>query len=393
MSTSPFLRIAQLTYVVGMMALAALGTAAGFFDVKQPHLWGVEEDATRPPLTAASLYHETFQRGFVPWFEQHWGMRGYAVKTDNTAVERLFGENRRSQSLVVGEHGVLFSAEDIAYVNRSDGPEATIAAAEKIARVQKKLHGIGKPMVLVLVPSKTSIVRNAVPERWRRKGAFARSDENLYGAFVHTLEANGAKFVDGRAMLGRPALDGKVFARTGRHWRMGPACEIFRAAVDLARPDMPELGDENVDCTQEPWPDAPVEEEDYDLFRLRNVWDERPSDIGVMRLPRKPTPDPPGLGAIPTLLVGSSFTFKFVRILNERDVLHPSLFYYYDRSIVDTKTLAITGKVEPYTPGWRKQTFGKRLFIVTILETFLPVDEENFFEEMETAIDRAETTP
>lgn len=393
MSSPLPLRLAKLAYVGGMLALAAIGTLAGFLDVHGPPLFGVEEDAKRPLLTASSVYDESFQHGFIPWFEQHWGLRSYAVKTDNTLVERVFGESRRTQNVFLGERGITFPSEDLAYANRDDGPEASVVAAERMARVQRKFRGIGKTMILVVIPAKTSLERDAIPERWKRKGVFGRSDENLYGTFVRTLRANDATFVDGRELLSRPEYAGKVFTRTGRHWRMGPACDVLAAALDLARPTMPSLGDTNLDCRVESWPDASIGDEDFDLFRLRNTWDEKPADVDVLRLPKKEKPYPKELGTIPTLFVGSSFTFKFVRIASERGVLHPSLFYYYDRSVVETNDLLITGKVVPFSDGWRKDTFDKELFIVSILETFLPVDEESFFSEVEKAIDRGETWP
>ena len=49
----------------------------------------------------------------------------------------------------------------------------------------------------------------------------------------------------------------------------------------------------------------------------------------------------------------------------------------------------ITKKVEPFTDEWRTDTFGKRLFIVAMLESYLPGDGERFIAEIEKELDRA----
>lgn len=67
--------------------------------------------------------------------------------------------------------------------------------------------------------------------------------------------------------------------------------------------------------------------------------------------------------------------------------MQPSLFYYYDASVVETTTMLITKKVEPFTDDWREDTFEKRLFIVGILETYIPGDGERFFAELEKELD------
>jgi len=381
---------AKVGYVAGMLAFASLGTvnlAASALrpaaPIEDAPLFGVEVDAKTPKLTLREVWTESFQRDAMLWFEQNWGLRGYAVRTDNTIVHGLFGEARSGQA-VVGRGGVLISDEDVKYVNRVDPPEPSIAQAKNIARIQRKLRARGKVVIPVIIPSKTSFFRAAIPDGWKRRGSYARPDENLYGAFTRALRAEGAAFVDGRALLGAEMPDDHVFAPTGRHWRMSAGCRVLQAALDAARPDLPELGDDRFDCTTRVDPHASIEDEDYDLFRLLNVWEDKPAGIDVEVLA---APKAPGSLRIPTIFVGSSFVWKFVRVSRELEVFQPSLFYYYDSSVVDTTTLMITKKVEPFTDDWRKDTFSKRLFIVGILETYIPSDGERFLAELEKEID------
>ncbi len=387
---SPLRTAAKLAHVGGMLGLVSVGTLTMLVGgIEDAPLFGVEVDAKEPTLSFDDVRKETFQRDFTAWFDQHWGLRGYAVRTDNTIVMSLFGEARSGQA-VVGRNDALISDEDLKYINRADGPAASIAQAKNIARVQAKMRSRGKVLVPVLMPSKTSFFRDAVPLGWRKRGSYELADTNLYGAFVDALRAEKVAFVDGRALLAKEMRSEHVFAPTARHWRLSGGCRVLQAALDVARPELPEIGDDQFDCTTRVDPNASIEDEDYDLFRLLNVWNDKPVgiDVEVLDAPKAP----PSL-KIPTLFVGSSFVWKFVRVSGELDVLQPSLFYYYDSSVVDTKTMLITKKVEPFTDEWRKDTFGKRLFIVGMLETYIPTDGERFFGELEKEIDSSPEPP
>ena len=75
--------------------------------------------------------------------------------------------------------------------------------------------------------------------------------------------------------------------------------------------------------------------------------------------------------------------------LRELEVLQRSLFYYYDETVMAPGSTQ-TKKVEPFTDSWRADTF-KRLVIVAVLETYLPVDGQKFLGEIERELDA--TTP
>jgi hypothetical protein len=380
------LKLAKLAYVAALLTLAGAGTANMIAKaIADVPTWGVEVGAPRPVLSFAALRRvrdESFQRDFVAWFEQSWGLRGYAVRTDNTLNVAVFHETRVGQGVVVGDRGVLYPQDDIGFTNRDDGPESTIALARRFASLQVRLRLLGKALVPILIPSKTSAYRDEVPDRWHRRGVYRRSDANLYRAFVETLSASGGRFVDARALLTDDSKAGDVFSTTARHWRPRAGCRALAAAIDVARPDLPELGDQQIDCRTTRDLDPPIIVGDFDLHRLLNVWGGRPASVDVDLLTGRASP--PVL-AIPTLFVGSSFGWMFADIARDLDVLQPSLFYYYDETSIDTKTRA-TKKLEPLTPSWRDDTFGKRLIVVAVLETYLPDDGAKFLSEIEQAI-------
>jgi hypothetical protein len=380
--------VAKLTYIGVLLLMMAAGTANMAFKlVGDAPVSGVEFSAATPTLTVSHVRDETFQRDFVAWFEQHWGLRGFGVRVDSTLGFKGFGETRSDSHAVVGAHDVLFTRDDISYSNRCDTPDETVLLAKRFVRVQAKLREREIVLLPILIPSKTSFYADAIPTRWRLRGCHRRSDQNIYGAFVRTLSDSGATFLDARAFLeAHRKRPDDVFEPTGRHWRASVACHVLQAALDEVRPRLPEMGAERIDCRSEPEADPSVEVEDYDIYRLLNTWGPKPTNIAVDRMTGQKAGE---ALRIPTLFVGSSFVWKFAHLSRDFDVLQPSLVYFYDATVMVTKTNEMR-KVEPYTEAWRRETFGKRLVIVAVLETFLPDDGKKFIGELEQELDLRE---
>ncbi|HVJ94404.1 MAG TPA: hypothetical protein VM580_31670, partial [Labilithrix sp.] len=155
-------RLAKLAYVTGMLGVVSLGTLNLIAKVvPDVALDGVEVTAKAPTFTFDAVRNEEFQKNATSWFEQHWGLRGYAVRTDNTIVYRLFGESRAGR-VVIARSGALISSEDIVYASRDDGRDAVAAMAELVGRVQRKMRRRGNILVPLVIPSKTSFYRHDV---------------------------------------------------------------------------------------------------------------------------------------------------------------------------------------------------------------------------------------
>lgn len=387
MGPSVLATVLKLGYVAALLAIMAAGSLAMVDDtiIRDAKMEGAEFAAPKPTFRFATIRNETFQKEATAWFEQHWGLRGYAVRTDNTIGVRVFGESRTDQHAAVGRNGVLFTRDDLAYVNRAEPSDAVIALAKQFGRVQTKMRNRRVVLLPMLIPSKTSIHRDAVPSSWQRRGGFGRSDADLYGAFVRTLRETGTVFVDARALLtseGRRPEE--IFEKTGRHWRPWPSCRALQASLDAVRPEIPELGTDQIDCHVEPDPNAPLAGDDFDIFRLLNTWDKKPKGVEIDLYAGKKG----GTNLhISTLFVGSSFVWNFAHMSRELDVLSPSLVYFYDESVTDPKTKILIKKVAPFTDDWRKDTFSRKLVLVAVLETFLPVDGQKFLDEVEKELD------
>ena len=383
-------RLAQIAWIVLILSIASAGSIAMLTGtIKDAELFGVESAASHPVFSISNVVHESFQAAAVAWFEQNWGLRGYAVRTDNTLIDTVFGETRKGQSVYLANRGVFIKDEDVTYYNRTDSPTAAIAAAMRFANAQAAMKKRGVVLLPVIVPSKTSFFRQELPAGLRRQGGEAVSDRNLYGAFVETLKENHALFVDARAALTAESDASfesrlEIFPRTARHWSTGAACHVMQLIADAVRGSFPGMGSAQVDCTMVRKEHPGLGEEEFDLFRIANVWWNLPTDVPVNEVVGRP-----GGAAfqIPTLFVGSSFLWKVVRISHDLEVFRPSLFYYYDKTIFETEHETIIGKVQPYTEGWRSDTWSKKLFIVDVLETYLPAQGLDFLDEIEKDAD------
>lgn len=386
-------RSLKLLWIVVVLAVASAGAVLIFTKtIEDVPLYGVEVAPEAPALTFGNVFHERYQPIATQWFERHWGLRGYAVRTDNTLNDDIFRETRTGQHVAIGRGFTLYHIEDVAYYERPDEPTATTAQARRFARLQKRLLAEREVVLLpVVLPSKSTLLRDEVPTSWRRGNAEGLSDTNLYGAFVKALREEGAFFVDGRQMLLDDAGPNRerryeIYPRTARHISTRSSCRVMQAMADAIRPYFPQLGTETVDCSVQRKAAPSLGDEELDLQRLLNTWQPPPPDVEVFELSGKPaTP----AFRIPTLFVGSSFMNKMVRISRELGIFRPSIFYYYDKTIFDTERDDVRGEVKPHTPEWRADTWSKKLFIVDVLETYLPVQSVDFLDEIEDDLKEA----
>lgn len=368
----------QLAFVIGMLGLAAAGTLNLVARITPDEkLDGVEPPAPFPALSLHSIREESFQKGFATWFEQHWGLRGYAARTDNTIDHVLFHESKNIW-IEVGNDGVIFPVEDVSgYVNRPSAPNPEADAAARMHRVQRAMAERNIAVVPVIIPAKTTAYRAFVPSRWQRAGAFATTDDTIYRPFVRSLTEAGVHFVDARAMMeaehGAPET---YFPRTGRHWRKTFACKVLQRVVEVANLGAP------FDCTARIEPHPPRAGEEFDLFRLLDTWETIPTNVTGEWFEKR---DLPAL-RVPTLYVGSSFVWQFLTITRELDVLEPSLFYYYDSRVIDGRTNETLRQVDVKSRAWREDTLSRRLIVVGMLESYLPGESDKFFAELEAAI-------
>lgn len=373
------LHLGLVACCLAVLVVPAVATIAPIWP--QRPIAGVEEEAVRPRLQAAALLSEAYQRAFTTWFEQRYGARPAAVRLDNSISYWLFGEARPEKRVRVGRDRVLFLDEQLYFYNGAHRPDAAAWAA-RAARAQALLHARGKELVVILLPSKAMVWEDALPPGWVTPLAAPRPCEvNVARAFPRALADAGVTFVDGRAELRELARRdrGAVYTRVGRHLTAAAACLVLERALELARPRLASKTIPALDCSFDMHPGASLDDEEVDLWRLLEVWGGLPTTpFPHMRevreaVPRAERPD--------TLVVGSSFGRKLVGEALRNKALGQTHFYYYNRTFVDREA-DVEYPLEHGSPRWRATTFEKDLYLLAVLEEYLPDDGKEFLEQV-----------
>ncbi len=343
---------------------------------EQTPLEGVLAEVTRPVLALDGVMTEAYQRGVTAWYEQHYGVRPTASRLDNSVSYYLFGETRIDKTFRIGKRNTLFFDDQLGYYNGRKAKNAT-EVATLMKQAQDLLLERNKPLVNILIPTKTTVWREDVPDRFALPLPEPRPCDVTYDAFVDALTRAGVMFVDGKKVLADLQQNQRsaIYSAQGRHLASPAACILLEAALAMARPYLRDSVAPELDCSFEMTTTGAIEEEEYDLFRLLNVWSPHPgTPIPVMpvlpeRVPRSERPD--------ILIMGSSFGMKFIKEAERNKALGHIVFYYYNATVIDRDGLPFH-PVEFGTPQWYERTFSKALFLVPIPEEYF-VDHSREF--------------
>lgn len=362
------MRRRHVVFVAVIWLLLVAGVVnARFHVIRDARLFDATPPAARERLALRKLWSGRYQAEVERRLERWWGLRGFAIRTDNTINLRVFAETRPGRTVVVGRDGWLFHVEDTTFLNRVDDCVECDAFAARIARSQRALLATGRLFLPVVTAAKTTTERAMVPDRWRRFDGAPRSDQAVTQRMLDALRREGVIFVDGRALvmrlrreLGRP-----IFPPLARHWDFYPACEVFAEAIAIASETLRIAlvpGDVPA-CT----PGMPGLQNSRDLGYVLNVWGIRAGRPAV-----EAPPAPPSRRDLRVAVIGTSFMWDFARLLRASSFGTDARFYYYDDAIFDVATQQVDGKVAPNDPAWRAWTLGRNLFLVDLYEAYLP---------------------
>jgi alginate O-acetyltransferase complex protein AlgJ len=362
------MRARYALFVVTIWLLLVAGVVnARFRLIADARLFDATPPRPRERLAFSKLWSGRFQAEAERRLEAWWGLRGYAIRTDNTINYRLFGEARPGKPIVVGHDGWLFHVEDTGFISRTDVCTRCDELAARLARAQRAWLAGGRLLLPIVTAAKTTTERDRLPARWRRFAGEPRSDLEVTGRFVAALEREGVVFVDGhRLMLELRRTTGRpVFPRLARHWDAYPACRVFTAAIAKAAGQLgvPLAADDVPTCT----PDMVGLQNIRDLGYVLNVW-----GIPAAPPPSEAAPPPPTRTDLRVAVIGTSFMWDFVRLLRRTTFGRDARFYYYDDAIFDVATQRVDGKVDANDPAWRTWTLGRNLYLVDLYEAYLP---------------------
>ncbi|MGN6108560.1 MAG: alginate O-acetyltransferase AlgX-related protein [Kofleriaceae bacterium] len=365
--------------VVCYVALAALPVIAMLGELRDRRLDGAIPPAPRPSPTFSAIQREQFQHDFTAWFESSQGFRNYAIYLDNTALYHAFGETKPGSNVRIGGQGVLYERDDVTFFNKTaemlPTDDQLDQLAAQLARVQQRLRERGQALVPVVVPSKTSVWRDAVPARWTRELGATRPSDLLHGRLLAALATHQVAHVDALQILTTPGIPReRLWGADARHWSSYGACLVLHAIVELHRELAAASAPPEAPCG---WELRRVRRshDDFDLLRLLNAW-------GVPRAaPLTPialhTPPPPGTRTARAMFISTSFGWQLLREADASRRFSATWIDYYDKTLFGYPA-QIEFPVRAHEPLWRLAMMYDDLYVIELFEPYLLTSPDHF---------------
>ncbi|MHC1696235.1 MAG: hypothetical protein AB9835_13405 [Eubacteriales bacterium] len=269
-----------LTAALACVPLAILltsGTSEKAFDY--------EAQLTAPAFSLSGYADSSFQSGFEAWFSKNYPLRGKAVTTYNslkiglsgislipdvppvvtqptdtsedvteTPEEALYISDqpgyalpdevlkdpsgyRGTETVYIGKNGCLF---ENGYINEYFGftrgyrifkDEELQARVDVLKDMQEILERYGKAMVVVITPSKASMMADYIPDWYVRSNTVDPDYVRPYVRFLKMLEDSGVYHIDSQSVFREVGLQ-NAFPKTGIHWNKLAAFEISSAMIE-----------------------------------------------------------------------------------------------------------------------------------------------------------------
>lgn len=370
----------RLLLIASFLAVCVLPTANMAWTLfEQKPLEGVMEEKLRPALSLSGVAAETFQNRFRDWYEQHYGARPTLTRIDNSILYYGFHEGRPDKLVRVGKGDVIFISDHVSHWNSRRTHEFD-RYARRVRAVQDGLRAHGVELVFMTVPTKSTYWSDALPPPWVADLPEPRpSAVNIEQRFPDALRKAGATFADGTAVLTELGKRDReaIYTRPGRHLASPAACLVTEDALRQVRPRITKKTIPVLDCNYEMRDDVGLHEEEYDLWRLLNIWSPRPSAKAPFVRFDLPAPVPVE-DRISVLVIGSSFGWKVTKELERNHAVRDLQFYYYNSTLVDWP--ANTAQpLELGSEAWRKLVMSKDLLLYVVPEEYFADDDNPFF--------------
>jgi hypothetical protein len=354
------------------LAIAVLPIAVSALALPDRDVFGALPPAPRPELSADAVRSEDYQKAFTAWFDSHLGWKGRSILTDNAILFHAFHDTKPGLGVMLGDRGVLFETDDLSYYNFDAEhlplPGAIDARAARIGALQVALRAQHRALVPVIIPSKTSVYRDAIPRDWTRALGDPRpSDVGVYRAMKRALDARGIVYVDARAILTATGIQrDQVWGPDARHWSSYGGCLVMREVV-RSYAVLTGTDEAAYDCRPESrW--RPPGDAEFDLWNLLNTW--RPPRIDKYRTWAAHAPPPDGAPRPSVMFIGTSFCWTIMHDAFDSGRFGQMHMDYYDRTLVEWPANIHTA-VHPNSPEWRAVFLDRDLYVLDLFETYL----------------------
>lgn len=355
--------ILALVYV----AITALPIVARALHWQDRELSGVLAPADPIELTHDNLLSGEYQQAFSDAFDSRLGFKNLAITVDNTILYHAFRQTKIGSEVVIGDDRVLFAGGDVRHGYKT--PEQLPArtdiegVVDEIARAQRALGSEHRALVPVLIPAKTWLWRDKVPDEWKLGEAAPPSDAAVYGVVRSALELRGVEYVDAREVFSASKEQREVlWGREAAHWSDYGACLTMREIVSkyaklTGRPTSA------LSCRLRLVPNVATRS-DNDLWSLLNVA-FLPLEAAKVATAEFSSPAP---GSKPSVLfVSTSFGWALARNAQASGAFGELLVDYYDKAFTWWPS-SEKRRVRAHTSEWRHVVLGRDIYVLDLFE-------------------------
>jgi hypothetical protein len=355
------LRVLYPVLMLFMLSLPALSYLVPLH--KSIKLAGEVSNLEPVTLSLDTIMSGSYQSYLEERFKKNAPLWHMLVRTDHEISLQLFGEisHDRSSTLALGGNDTLFERSYINSYNRiREVPEdILISRVRELQELQQRLQALGKKMVVIISPAKTTLYPELIPERALVPNREHRRD--LLSSARELLHTHGITTVDGSALFTAAQSESphKLFAKGGTHWTQYGACLVLEELYRTL--------DAELKCTVTGVREGPGPS-DKDIAKLANVWSikrfvEPSSPKVAMQIIKPPSQKT-------LFLEGTSFSWQLRRLINENDAFNLVDFYYYSsRQFLNRER---KGKViPPHLFEWNALIDARDLYVFEINESVI----------------------
>lgn len=277
-------------------------------------------------LTRSNLLSAGYQTALARNFDAHFIGREMFIRVLDEIYLRALHTIPIGQ--IVGPRlSLIEPAYTEEYCLRRGKDDALRPLVDDLRRLQDFCAARHTPFALVITPSKAAIYPETLPTRWLERYNPA---PRYYDLFLPLLWEKGIHYVDGHRLTAgmKPAAQVPLFPLGGIHWSQPAALATGNALLELlaaqgfqARP----IRDYRTTFSNTPM------DQDKDLANLINVvftWHYPVATVTVPPVPLAPHTYRPNM-----VVVGGSFTWKMLELLDDsRQFSELDLYFYYRSS-------------------------------------------------------------
>ena len=271
----------------------------------------------------------------------------------------------KSAGITVGRHSFLYETGYLhEYCIERPSKESLIPLVKDIRKFQTLCDRSGIKTVILITPSKASIMPEFIPATWMRRYI---PEPRGYDYFVDLLKENGVRFVDGHALTAKAkaSAPSPIFAKGGTHWSQYGALFTLNALVDNLNSQgmtLAPVSAVNPHVIQNP------KGRDNDLLQLMNLarpWRYPCTSFRIVPSKNK------AVG--PIAIVGGSFSWQIAGELDaSKQCSEIPVFYYYKiwKSINPSFDYNLNTVRQPVGPiDFPSEIFGCEAIVLEINET------------------------